>query len=74
MSGLLTPSSSVPEGGKLKKRLRKVRRKDTAGREYNLGVGRDVLGIVMLEISGAKDLPKLRNCRCHLRKQQTSSD
>jgi len=62
-SGLLTPSSSVPEGGKLKKRLRRVRRKDTAGREYNFGVGRDVLGIVMLEISGAKDLPKLRNCR-----------
>ena len=62
-SGLLTPSSTVPaEASRLKKRLRKVRRKGTAGTEYNLGVNKDVLGIVMLEISGAKDLPKLRNC------------
>jgi hypothetical protein len=63
-SGLLTPSSTVPpEGKRFKKRFRGVRRKDTSGTEYNLGAGKDILGIVMLEISGAKDLPKLRNCK-----------
>lgn len=62
-SGLLTPSSTMPaEGGRLRKKLRNARRKGTAGTEYNLGISKDILGIVMLEISGAKDLPKLRNC------------
>jgi hypothetical protein len=60
-SGLLTPGSVTPGGHAHKKRFAKVRRKDPSGKGYNFGSGKDILGIVMLEISGAKDLPKLRN-------------
>ena len=34
--------------------------------EYNLSAGNDILGIVMLEVKSAEDLPKLKNCELPL--------
>jgi phosphatidylserine decarboxylase len=45
-----------------KRRFRKSRK--AGGGEYLLNPENDVLGIVMLEIKGAKDLPKLSNSMC----------
>ena len=32
------------------------------GKDYNFNAANDILGIVMLEIVKANDLPKLKNC------------
>lgn len=45
-----------------KRRFRRSRK--AGGGEYRLNPENDVLGIVMLEIKGAKDLPKLSNSTC----------
>ena len=41
----------------------KCRRKGTSGRAYSLDSGNDIMGIVMLEILKAEDLPKLKNSK-----------
>lgn len=52
-SGSLTP-------GGTRIRRPKFRKRPTSG--YNLDVSQDITGIVLLEIAGATDLPKFRNC------------
>lgn len=72
-SGLVTPSADplavsvdTKEGRRgLRKKLGKVKNKKTSrkvSQEYNFSGGDGILGIVMVEVSGAKDLPRLRNC------------
>lgn len=50
-SGSLTPGGTRVRRPKFKKR-------ETSG--YNLDVSQDITGIVLLEIAGATDLPKVR--------------
>lgn len=55
-----SPISPVEPGQKGKKL--KFRRSWSAKKiEYNLSTSNDILGIVMLEINSAEDLPKLKN-------------
>lgn len=68
-----TPSSAIPasdtqgsfdeavEGTSRKPKIR-VMRKGTSGRPYSFHAGKDILGIVMLEIGRVDDLPKVKNC------------
>ena len=63
-----TPSRSSSLGGETpgaqrKKRKFKRRVKDN---EYAFSAGKDILGIVMLEIAGAEDLPKLKSSEANL--------
>ena len=53
-----TPSPPV-KGGSSRKLFKK--KKDSKGKEYNLGGNKGVLGIVVMEIQSASDLPKLKN-------------
>ena len=70
-----TPSSTIPmsdtqrswdeaaEGtGKKPKMIWGMRRQGTSGRPYSFHAGKDILGIVMLEIGHVEDLPKVKNC------------
>ncbi|KAJ9108700.1 hypothetical protein QFC21_000020 [Naganishia friedmannii] len=64
--GTATPGSLAPGVPATQGRQRRPvfkRGKGRAGTTYTLGhqAGHDILGIVMLEIGGAADLPKLRN-------------
>ena len=45
---------------------KKTFRKSWMGKEknYNFNAANDIMGIVMLEIQGAHDLPKLKNSTC----------
>jgi len=62
-SSASTPSPITTQDAKEKKRkFRKSKKAD--GGEYHFNPENDVLGIVMLEIKGASDLPKLSNCTC----------
>jgi hypothetical protein len=58
-----SPAGSRPTtpGGDKEKKKRFRRGKKGRSSEYNLDTSRDMLGIVMLEIVGAENLPKLRN-------------
>jgi phosphatidylserine decarboxylase len=67
-SGTATPGSisGLPPSTSRKRRPVFKRGKGKKGTAYTLDhpAQHDILGIVMLEIEGAVDLPKLRNCRC----------
>jgi phosphatidylserine decarboxylase len=57
--GTVTPGAITPGG----RRRRPIFRKHKSrGTHYNFSNENDILGIVMLEVQGAEDLPKLRNC------------
>lgn len=61
-SGTATPTKGIPPslaspGGK--KRRPKFKRSKAS--EYNFATNSDILGIVMLEIAGAENLPRLKN-------------
>ncbi len=58
-SGVDTPglSGGVSTGGG-----RKLRRRDRRNFNFDSSQGRDVLGIVIMEIKNASDLPKIKNC------------
>lgn len=64
-SGAATPSSLGGAPPTTRKRRPVFKRgRGKKGTTYTLNQqGHDILGIVMLEIEGAVDLPKLRNCR-----------
>ncbi len=63
-SGTLTPTSGTRRSSAHKAKFRKSwGAKGPAGFNFSAGPN-DILGIVMLEIKGAKDLPKLRNSAC----------
>jgi phosphatidylserine decarboxylase len=48
--------------GAAKAKKNKFRRSWSAKKaEYNFSAGNDILGIVMLEVNGGEDLPKLKN-------------
>lgn len=70
-SGTATPGSisGLPPSTLRKRRPVFKRGKGKKGTEYTLDhpAQHDILGIVMLEIEGAVDLPKLRNCGFALR-------
>ncbi|KAF8518218.1 phosphatidylserine decarboxylase-domain-containing protein [Gautieria morchelliformis] len=53
---ILSPDAAVKG-----KRLKFRRPLSARNTEYNLSAGNDILGIVMLEVQSAKDLPKLKN-------------
>lgn len=65
-SGAATPGALTPGGSRrrpLFKRATTTKTKTSSlGHEYNFNAGKDVLGIVMLEVASAEDLPKLKNC------------
>ena len=65
-SSTSTPSPSGPITTQdVKEKKRKFRRSRKAGGgEYHFNPENDVVGIVMLEIKGASDLPKLSNSMC----------
>lgn len=68
-SSASTPSSPglIVTTQDAKEKKRKFRRsKKAGGGEYHFNPENDVLGIVMLEIKGASDLPKLSNRTCVL--------
>lgn len=53
------------ENGKGKKGKKDGKKKDGKGKgEFNFSPENDILGIVMLEIQGATDLPRLKNSTC----------
>jgi phosphatidylserine decarboxylase len=65
-TGTTTPAvSSAPSSAK-KSKFKKWK-KSTDG--YSLNSGNDILGIVMLEIQGAEDLPKLKNGACRRKRE-----
>ena len=41
--------------------IRGMRRQGASGRPYSFHAGKDILGIVMLEIERVGDLPKVKN-------------
>jgi phosphatidylserine decarboxylase len=53
-SASVSPEPTVEK----KRRFRRKRQ----GPDYNFSAENDIVGIVMLEIRGASDLPKLKNC------------
>jgi len=55
------PASRVGAETPKSKRPKFKRNKDTKGSTYNFGTEKDVLGIVLLEINKAEDLPRLKN-------------
>ena len=55
-----TPSAVPPTSAKRSKFKRKWASRN---KDYNLNAAHDILGIVMLEIKGATDLPKLKNSK-----------
>jgi len=69
-----TPSSAIPtsdtqgslgeaaEGTVRKPMIRGMRKKGPSGKSYSFHAGKDILGIVMLEIGRVEDLPKVKNC------------
>ncbi|KAF8994050.1 phosphatidylserine decarboxylase-domain-containing protein [Cyathus striatus] len=64
--GLSTPlTTPVSDSGAEKERKKRFRKSWGEGekkkREYAFGGGNDIVGIVMLEIQGAEDLPRLKN-------------
>lgn len=64
-SGATTPAGATTPGGTRRPFFRRGGNKtksSSLGRDYNFNAGKDVLGIVMLEVSSAEDLPKLKNC------------
>ena len=58
-----TSESVTTQDAKVKKRRSRGSKK-AGGGEYSFNPENDVLGIVMLEIKGANDLPKLSNSMC----------
>jgi phosphatidylserine decarboxylase len=67
-SGTASDTTPVPLRGPpgsdnaLKGKRRKFRKSWSAKKaEYNLSAGNDIMGIVMLEVNSAEDLPKLKN-------------
>ncbi|WVR04751.1 phosphatidylserine decarboxylase [Kwoniella sp. DSM 27419] len=75
-SGLSTPGVATPGGSRMRRPLFKrgknrtgsssqqqpvQHKKKSKGFNFDANQGREVLGIVILEIKGAEDLPKLRN-------------
>ncbi|KAJ8488862.1 hypothetical protein ONZ45_g13809 [Pleurotus djamor] len=67
VSGLSTPVSSLPmdvatkEVAKRKMKTRRFKKGGKSTGEYSLGAENDIVGIVMLEIQKAEDLPRLKN-------------
>ncbi|KAI0749177.1 phosphatidylserine decarboxylase-domain-containing protein [Daedaleopsis nitida] len=66
-SGTSTPVVAAPGGSarppmtQQKSKFRKSWVAGAKGKGYNFNAANDILGIVLLEIQGAKDLPKLKN-------------
>ena len=60
-SGVTTPTTSSAPTPLKKGKFKKTWRKKGG---YSLNSENDILGIVMLEIKGAQDLPKLKNSKC----------
>jgi len=60
-SSASTPSKTVATQDVKEKKRRPGRSRKARGGEYSFNPENDVLGIVMLEIKGAGDLPKLSN-------------
>lgn len=64
-SGTLPASSasttSMPASANTKKKFRRSWVQTRKKSDYNFDPGNDILGIVLLEIKGAEDLPKLKN-------------
>jgi hypothetical protein len=62
---MLAPGRPIPSrtasGGTTKSGRPRFKRGSSKPVSYNLGTHNDVLGIVMIEIEGATDLPKLPN-------------
>ena len=67
-SSASVPSAQRPIAAKdAKDKKRRFKKSGKAGGgEYHFNPENDILGIVMLEIKGAKDLPKLSNSKCIL--------
>ena len=69
-SGTASDTTSIPSLGTpnsdacaLKVRKKRFRKSWSAkNTEYNLSAGNNILGIVLLEVKSAEDLPKLKNC------------
>ena len=67
--GPSTPGAVTPGGTKLKKPLFKrtksaaPSRKSTRDFNFDATQGKEVLGIVIMEIKGATDLPRIKNCK-----------
>jgi phosphatidylserine decarboxylase len=64
-----TSRSAIPG-----RRVRRPRfRRNKKGTDYSFSTGNDILGIVMLEIGGAEDLPKLKNSALHRKSPLSTS-
>ena len=63
-ASLSSPQGSITTQDTKDKRRRFRKSRKAGGGGYHLNPENDVLGIVMLEIKGAKDLPKLSNSMC----------
>ena len=65
VGGMLAPARPVPSrtasGSSIKSGRPLFKRTSSMPASYNLGTQNDVLGIVMIEIENATDLPKLPN-------------
>lgn len=75
--GMLAPGRPIPSrtasGSSTKSGRPRFKRGSSKPASYNLGTHNDVLGIVMIEIEGATDLPKLPNSAL-LHTRQTSAN
>lgn len=65
VSGTTTPKSRprAPSKPIDKKKTQKPKKGEGNDEDYVLGAGDDIQGIVMIEVAGAADLPKLKNSK-----------
>ena len=67
-SGTATPTSAAARKARFRKSW------SAKNTDYNLGGNNDILGIVMLEVKNASDLPKLKNSTYNALRNRSYAD